>query len=214
MLKLSKPVWFLLAATATAALYLVGSPAAPKRITTRVLSKPLVSVTSSQYTQQDFDANFPKPVLASRNAFQPLVVRKSSLAQALANAGNIPPEFAGGDPNWSCTGSAEVDGVRQALIENKNTNDGVFLKQGDRWKNCVVSQVLENAVVLVGPGGDAKTIFVKQDTPVDETDLSGTNPVQPELSGTIGNGGQQQGPGASPLPSPATISTADDNNAG
>ena len=223
MLKLSKPVLFLLIATVAVAIYLVSTPSAPTKHTTKPLAKPQVSVTATMYTPEDYKASFPKAILASRNAFQPLVLRRSgALIAALAAAGNIPAEFAGGDPNWACTGSAEVDGVRQALIENKSTNDGVFLKQGDHWKNCVVSQVLEDAVVLVGPEGEAKTIHVKQDTSTQETDLSGDIPVSPQMSGVIGpNGGQAPTQAASaqvsPLPAPTQDSstvTTDDNNGG
>ena len=220
MFKISRPVLFLLIGTLAVAAYLMTSPAPPARHTKKTMPRPQVSVTSTVYTQQDYDANFPKPVLASRNAFAPLVMRKNgALIAALAAAGNIPADFAGGDPNWACTGSAELDGVRQALIENKATNDGVFLKQGDHWKNCVVSQVLEDSVVLVGPGGVAKTIQVKQDTATgsDETDLSGNIPVQPSLSGPIGNNGmgQSQITQIPALPAPDTTTTqTDDNNAG
>jgi hypothetical protein len=157
-------------------------------------------------------------VLISRNSFQPLVMRKSNaLADALAAAGGIPADFAGGDPNWICTGSAEVDGVLQALIENRNTSEGVFLKQGDHWKNCVVSQVEEDNVTLVGPGGVAKVIHVKQDDSTNPADdAAGTTPFQPQLNGPIGGGAQTSGgqvTEAPALPAPTTTQ-ADDNNAG
>lgn len=221
MLKVSRPVLFLFIATVLIAVYLIASPSPrPKRIT-KALPKPIVKVTSTQYTQADYDANFPKAVLASRNAFQPLVIRKSgALAAALAASGNIPAEFAGGDPNWACTGSAEVDGVRQALLENKNMSDGIFLKQGDHWKTSVVSQVLEDGVILIGPGGEAKTIHVKQEFgSAEETDLYGNMPVQPQLNGVIGGGGPQQGGSpqvteAPALPSPSQTIQMDDNNEG
>jgi hypothetical protein len=209
MFKLSKPVLILLLATVAVAVYLLASPAPKRPTASKKPSKPIVRITSTPYTQADRDANFPEPVLASRNSFTPLVMRKSgALAAALAASGNIPAEFAGGDPNWACTGTAEVDGVRQALVENKSTNDGVFLKQGDRWRTSVVSQVLEDGVVLIGPGGEAKTIHVKQEpgSGVDETDLSGSFPVQPEMSGIIGGGGPTGGrvSEAPALPSPQT----------
>ena len=221
MFKISRPVLLLLIATVAVAIYLVSSPSSPTTTTVKKPPKPVVSVTSTLYTKEDYNANFPKAVLASRDAFQPLVMRKSgAIAVALAAAGNIPAEFAAGDPNWACTGTTEVDGVQQALLENKSTNDGVFVKQGDHWKSSVVSQVLEDGLVLVGPGGDAKTIHVKQDTATDETDLSGNMPVQPQLSGPIGGGqnpaaqGQVTQVPSLPSPDTSTTTTTDDNNAG
>jgi len=221
MFKMSRPVLYLFIATLAVAAYLLTTPSTPTRHSPK--SKPVVSViaTNADYTSEDYKAHFTTPVLVSRNAFNPLVVRKNNLIAALAAAGAVPADFAGGDPNWFCTGSATVDGVMQILLENKATGDGVFLKQGDHWKNCVVSQVMEDGVVLVGPGGDAKTIHVKQDSATpDETDQSGTTPVQ--LSGPIG--GQTQISGGqvtqAPLPSaaPATTNnstvTTDDNNGG
>ena len=231
MFKMSKPVLYLLLATVAIAIYLVATPSSPSsKKSSTALAKPQVSVSSSQYTDEDRKANFPKAILASRDAFQPIVVRKSSINAILAAAGNIPADFADGDPNWSCTGTDEVNGVQQALVENKNTGDGDFLQQGDHWKSCVVSQVLDDGVVLVGPGGEAKTVHVKQDTTDtgDLTDLSGNIPVEPQLSGAIGGpnaGGSvvqtQSTPAANtpalPAPTPETTSTTtttDDNNGG
>jgi len=223
MLKISKPLLYMLLATFGIAAYLMTSSTTPTKKAKKT-ARPVVTVHTSDadYVDADYTAHFDKPILISRNAFNPLVVRKSSqLAAALAAAGNIPAEFAGGDPNWSCTGSATVDGVLQVLIENKNSGDGVFLKQGDHWKTSVVSQVMEDGVVLVGPGGEPKTIHVKQDTTPEQMDLSGTMPVEPQLSGTIGNGAsiQPSGQGAAmpPLPSVAPATTTiqtDDNNEG
>ncbi len=225
MFKISKPLMFVLVGVIAVAAYLMTSPTAPTRTTKKNLPKPKVLVSSAQYTKEDYEAKFPTVALASRSAFQPLVMRKNgALLAALAASGNIPADFAGGDPNWACTGTAEVDGVRQALIENKSINDGVFLKQGDHWKNCVVSQVLEDGVVLVGPGGEAKSIQVKQDVAqaLGDIDLSGNIPVQPQLNGAIGGPMGQPGGGGQitqvpalpqPQPETATIET-DDSNGG
>jgi hypothetical protein len=215
MLKLSKPVLYMLLTTLVVAVYLIATPPAPTHHTK--LPKPIVTVkaTDAQFQPEDYTAHFAPTVLVTRNAFQPLVMRKSNLlAQQLAAAGNIPAEFAGGDPNWICTGSAQVDGVLQGLIEKKTTSDGVFLKQGDHWKNCVVSQVMEDSVVLVGPGGEAKTIHVKQDEASGEELDAGNNPVQPQLNGPIGGGPQVSGGQVTQvpaLPAPTQTIQADDN---
>jgi hypothetical protein len=220
MFKMSRPVMYLLLGTIVVALYLLATPpTSPTKKKTTPRPRVSIQASSVDYQPVDYTAHFDKPLLVSRDAFNPLVARKSNaLAQALAAAGNIPAEFTGGDPNWSCTGSAQVDGLLQVLVENKSTGDGVFLKQGDHWKQAVVAQVMEDGVVLVGPSGEPKTIHVKQDTTPEELDLNGsTEPVQPQLNGPIGSGGGQsngQNNTSSPLPAAATpaIITSDDNS--
>jgi hypothetical protein len=187
MLKISRPVLYLFIATIGVAAFLLANPPQAPRAIVKKKSTPRVEVTSTIYRPEDYTASFTGLVGVSKNSFKPLVARKSNALSAvlLANGG-IPPEFAGGDANWVCTGTAEVDGVRQALLENKSTNEGVFLKQGEHWKNAVVSQVFEDAVVLVGPGGEAKTIHIQQEVTPDQSEVTGNMPVQPSLSGVIG----------------------------
>jgi hypothetical protein len=216
MTRVSKPVLYLAIAALMVIGYLLATPPStakrsPKKTTT--VRKP---AASSIYTDADRSANFTDKILVSRDAFQPLVVRKSAaLSEALAASGVIPPEFAGGDPNWICTGTAEVDGVRQVLLENKSTSEGVFLRVGERWKSSVVSDVGEDSATLVGPGGIAKTIHVQQEQGADSGEsVEEMMPVQPNLNGVIGGGRAPAGQ-VSPMPNlplPTAAPQAEENN--
>ena len=220
MAKISKPVLYLAIVATGVAIYVLTSPDAPIAHTPPVTKLKRNDLGNGQFTDADYKTTFAEPVLVSRDGFKPLVARKSNvLAQALAAAGGVPAELAGGDPNWVCTGVSEVDGQRQALLENKNTGDGSFVKQGDKWKTSVVSQVLEDGLVLVGNDGEPKTIHIQQDTTQSETDNGGdVLPVRPQLNGVIGNGAAQpnvnNGQVVPALPTPDPNSQMGNSNAG
>lgn len=106
------------------------------------------------FTEEDQNASFERVQVTFKNSFVPLVAKSGGIGGADGQANAIPASFSGGDGNWVFTGSVEVDGVRQALLENRKTQDGVFLRSGQRWKNCVVKRVLSDAVVIEGPSGE------------------------------------------------------------
>jgi hypothetical protein len=212
MAKISKPVMYLALVAAGAAIYVLTSPNAPVAHTAPPKTLHRNALVNGQFTDADFSTKFAEPVLVSRDAFKPGVARKTNaLAVALLAAGGIPADLAGGDPNWVCTGVSEVNGVRQALLENKVTNDGEFVKQGDKWKSAVVSQVLEDGLVMVGNDSEPKTIHIQQDNTQAETDTGDTTPVRPSLTGVIGSGA---GGTVQALPAPDSNSQAGNNNAG
>ena len=218
MTKISKPVLYLLVGSLLVIGYLIATPPSAAKRTAQKKTTILKQSAQDPYTKEDRAAKFEGSILVSRDAFQPLVVRKSAaLSEALAASGVIPAEFAGGDANWICTGTAEVDGVRQVLLENKSTSEGVFLRVGEHWKNSVVSDVTEDSVTLVGPGGIAKTIHVQQEEGVDSSESTDeTMPVQPSLNGVIGGGRAPAGQ-VSPMPNlplPTAAPQTDENNAG
>lgn len=216
MAKISKPVLYLAIIAAGAAIYVLTSPDAQVAHTPPPTKLKKNNLGNGQFTDADYTTTFAEPVLVSRDGFKPLVARKSNvLAQALAAAGGVPADLAGGDPNWVCTGVSEVDGQRQALLENKNTSDGNFVKQGEKWKTSVVSQVLEDGVVLVGNDGQPKTIHIQQDTiQTTASDTVDTSPVHPSLSGVIGNGASTGGGTVQALPAPDSNPQMGNNNAG
>lgn len=217
MAKISKPVLYLAIVAAGAAIYVLTSPNPPIAHTPPPTLHAKNNLGNGLFTDADYTTKFTEGVLVSRDGFKPLVVRKSNvLAAALAAAGGIPSELAGGDPNWVCTGVSEVDGQRQALLENKVTGDGTFVKQGDKWKTSVVSQVLEDGVVLVGNDSEPKTVHIQQDNTQTTTDSSGdTTPLRPSLSGPIGNATSPAGGTVQPLPAPDNTNPQNGtNNAG
>ena len=101
------------------------------------------------------------------------------------------------------TGYAEVDGVRQGLLENSASGESVFLVAGQRWKQLVVRSVTAESMTVAGPDGVPIPIPVKDPTAEQKAGTSvvppiGTVPVNPggALRGTIGGGVAAQIPGA------------------
>jgi hypothetical protein len=188
MAKISRPALYLGLVAIGVAGYILTEPDTPTRQVRPSTKKTTVVNRLSTYTDEDYKAKFEPVNLVSSSAFKPLVARQTS-GMALAADGGIPAAFAGGEASWICTGTVEVDGVRQALLENRATGEGVFLRQGERWRNSVVSEVRADAVVLVGPGGEARAIRVHSEDFVEEEQLEiPPMDVEQALRGPIGNG--------------------------
>jgi hypothetical protein len=191
MVKISRPILYLGLAAICMGAYYMTEPEQAKAKTTK--AKPPVTRKADKgsiYTEEDFGAPMPRLAAVEKNTFEPIVARKSALS-AMAPDGGVPSDFAGGDPNWVCTGTAEVDGVRMALMENSQSGDALFLKQGDRWKNAVVSEVVSDGIVFAGPGGLVKRIGIQMESDEPEPEVAETTvpPVQvPGFSGPIGPG--------------------------
>ena len=105
------------------------------------------------FTEEDKLASFPRIDVEFKNSFVPLVAKTDGLGGGDGAANTIPTSFTGGG-QWVFTGTFEVDGVREALLENRSTAEGVFLRRGQRWKNCVVKKVNEDSIVIEGPSGE------------------------------------------------------------
>lgn len=151
-----KPIPLALMALVLVAGYILSEPPATK--TSSVTPKAKKSSSSSsktaiQFTEEDEKASFGRAgeVAKGKNAFYP-VIAKGGISGGLA-ANSIPSDFAGGEGNWVYTGSAEINGVRTALLENRQTNEGAFLKVGERWKSAVVTAVGRDTIVMEGPSG-------------------------------------------------------------
>lgn len=138
------------------------SPKAPPLRAAKKPSSP--KKVAAKFTQEDFDAKFAPVNIVLKDSFQPVVMRtKGRLGSADGLANAIPTEMTGGDSGWVYTGTAEIDGVQSALIENRQTGEGVFLKRGERWRTCVVTRILPDGVVLKGPAGDKVVALVSDD---------------------------------------------------
>lgn len=116
------------------------------------------------FTEQDEKAKFQTISAPLKNSFVPVVAR-SGIGGADASANALPTDFTGGEANWVFTGSVEVNGVRQALLENRNTGEGVFLRRGERWKAATVQSIQENGIVMNGPSG-IKTFGLVDEAPL------------------------------------------------
>lgn len=180
----------------------------------RQAKKPTSKKGTVAYVAEDYDAKFEPVNIELKNSFQPIVARRSGgfgAGEGMANS--IPAEFAGGDSGWFFTGNAEIDNVPTALFENRSTGEGVFLKAGDRWKSCMIAQILRDSVVMKGPSGTKTFSLVNEERPPAMAGGFAPLPVavSPEIrnqnrggnnngrnANTTGNGGAQFGvlPGA------------------
>jgi hypothetical protein len=133
------------------------------------------------FLPEDYSAEFASLSERTKNSFKPLIASKNanSVLQPISpNA--IPPLFAGGDPNWIYTGNMEVDGVPNALLENRQTGEGVFLRPRERWRKMVLREVGKDFIVLDGPNGYVKTVTI-----LDESATQTVAPAQ-VVVGTVG----------------------------
>jgi hypothetical protein len=192
MAKISKPVLYtvLLGVAALIFVYATEPDPAPAGTGTKRTATKTVNKKADVYLPEDYKAKFASLNEVPKDAFHPLVVRKTSGTQASPpDPDGIPFDATGGEPDWHYTGLVEVNGTKMALIENDSTGEGVYLRRGDRWKKIVVSSISDEALILVGPGGTPFRIKLGErgEEPAAPT---GTNPtpLQPPLQGVIGAG--------------------------
>lgn len=111
-----------------------------------------------------------------------------------------PPPAPEPDPlaDYAYTGTVEADGQVMALVENKKTRDGQYLKAGDSFQGRTVSAITERTLTLGGPG--TERVLAKTDnyalTSLDKSAPYLTAQPQPGQPGQPGAPGQPGGPGA------------------
>lgn len=153
--------------------------------------------SSTAFTDEDYSATFPAVNEAPANAFKPLVVSAKAAGGSGSGSGSqaapneIPASFTDGESIWLYTGTASVDGVPMALVENPATSEGEFIKVGQRWKNTVVRKITPTTLVLSGPGG-SRTFELLRDPEIDNLIEAETTPLNP-LRGDIGRLEASQG---------------------
>ncbi len=180
----------------------------PKTKTAKPRATAQKSSKTALYLPEDYKASFPAVTTTVKNVMRPLVVRATDRIGAAAET-SIPASFTGGDGNWIYTGLAEVDGRSTALLENESTGEGVFLKVGERWKQCIVAEIKADSVVLVGPDGQSKRVHLQAADNGSMTPLKVGNP----LNGPIGT--QNGGIGVTPqAPTRAQSNRNGDGNEG
>jgi hypothetical protein len=186
-----KIVYLIVASVLVYAVVLFTEPDAPAGTTRKKTTTVKTKASAGLFTEVDYKvtaddfAPVNEPV---RNTFRPLVVRTTE-SPAVATPGyesGIPAFLADGDGNWRYTGSAVVDGVPNALLENRSTGDGVFLRPGERWRRATVVSVTSETVVLRGPDGQLWTVRIEGDE--EGEGVGGLAPARviPPLSGPIG----------------------------
>lgn len=173
-LKVSRPVVYVGLAAVGVAAWVLTAEEAPKGSSER---RPVSSAKKNgeAFLAEDYRASFPPVSEPAKNAFRPLVVRSGLSDAGLSLPPNaIPLDFAGGEPNWIFTGVAIIDGAPVALFENSSTQEGVFVKHGDRWKSSTVVRITPETVVLAGPAGVTRTLKI-----VDTFENIASVPIQP-----------------------------------
>lgn len=193
MLKgLSKPMQYLVIGGLVIIVYLLISPVLFPETPRKSSKKPVAKKSSRRntqiYTAEDMNASFDPVSVPLKNVFKPGVAKAVKSPGTAAQINSLPPAFAGGEANWVYTGTAEVDGVLQALVENKSTGDSVFLKVGDEWKGIYVEQITDDSLVLssAATGTDYTLSLPVEDTGGPPSNSINPANANPGMSGPIG----------------------------
>jgi hypothetical protein len=159
-------------------------------------------------TEEDYKAKFVALNESPRNAFKPLVVRRSATPASIP--AGLPAGLTGGDPNWTYSGMAEQDGVRTALLENIKSGEGVFLREGESWQGLRVARIEAESLTVSGGDGAAITLrlrdLIEAERVAEEEAQAEIPPVtvSPGLTGEIGvvpdNGGGVAPPAVAAAP--------------
>ncbi len=121
------------------------------------------------FTKEDEQARFARLEGGAKNAFRPLITEsdgRSSRLGVLAN--QIPPDYVNGESGWFYTGTAIVDGVPMALIEDTAKGQGSYLKVGESVLNATVVQISPSAITVAGPNGATKTLRLIENRPIND----------------------------------------------
>lgn len=237
---LKKPVFWVALLGLGAAGFFLTEPETTKGSSLKATPRKKAAVkpgaTSVVFTEEDSKATFNRVSEPPRDAFRPIVARRGGIGGGDGLANGLPSDFTGGEGNWVYTGSAEIDGVTSALLENRTSGEGVFLKRGERWKSASVISVGSRSIVMRGPSG-TRTFTMVEEEAVDSRIASnngaggtfassGSNgfaPVNPGLRGPIGSLPMPSGNGnnisvapaaAAPMPGGITMEQQGDMNGG
>ena len=220
--KTSPIVWVGIVAAAAAAYVMLSPSDTPSVASTTKKTKKVTTKADALYTPEDSTAKFAVVTTPVADVFNPLV-KKPILAKlppvpADKNGANggIDIHLTGGEANWYYTGLVELDGKREALLENTKTGETMYVSAGEGWKAARVRSVDISTVVMVGPDGTAVTIPITQygvapgANPATATAVASTAPstqplnVPSGITGPIGAGA-----GIRPVPGTATMTLPD-----
>ncbi len=163
-------------------------PRAKKGTETKPKAK-AVAKADQDFDQADYDAKFSPAKVQYRNVFSPLVMASSKgKGSGVLSPNAIPMEFSGGKEQWLYTGTAVIDGVPNALVENTSTGEGEFIKVGQNWKSATVRRITPTSLTLTSSSGRVQTMDLMRDLEFDEKSLVNAQ-VQP-VSPQGGRGGQ------------------------
>ncbi|HVL39336.1 MAG TPA: hypothetical protein VM328_08105 [Fimbriimonadaceae bacterium] len=190
MPKISRPVLYTGLFAVAVAAYVLTSEEPPTGA--RRTPKPTAKKVEQQnrgFTEADYRDPFPPVNERARNAFMPLVRRSEpSVVGITPPEGNAISEGITGEAGWIYTGMAEVNGVKQGLVENTVTGEGEFIKPGQRWKKGTVLTVTPDRLTLMGNDGVVHRMRILDEaSALPLASGSGFQPLDPGIRGPIGN---------------------------
>lgn len=191
---------------------------------------PKSSDKKDQYQPADYTAKFAVYNEAPKDAFKPLIVRKSASTAPGPALGAPNNPFApsaddtGGEGGWSFTGYVVLNGQENALLENSKTGDGSYVTEGEHWKKVTIGKITPNTVEFIGPKGRHTIKLGEVSEPKAPAGvlpgIAGVPPINPApaLRGTIGgvaaNGANPANPAVPGTTPPGIAGAAVDPNAG
>ena len=159
----------------------------------------------SLYTKEDYTASFsPLVTNATRDIFKPLVASNASPTGSNLSANtDIPTIMTSNEPNWAFTGTAQLNGSKQALFENSVTGNSAYVSIGEHWKSSTCESIQGDNVTLKADNGPTLTLLMQADQKeilAEKTannaplipPISPTTQMAPGMMGPIGNGFQVQ----------------------
>lgn len=160
-----------------------GAPKRTGRATT-------ATTTTEGILQEDRDAKFARVTTQARNVFRPLVTKAATGAQPNRRPNEFPLALTGGTSPWFFTGTAIVNQVPRALVENNSTGEALFVGVGDGVGQARIVQVGPSFLVVSGKSGPTVRLDLLADPEFDEAAApapvpGGFAPVTPSLNGPI-----------------------------
>lgn len=105
----------------------------------------------ADFTKEDEEAKFARLDYNLKNAFMPLVKRTTGMKSGAGSniaPNQIPAYLVGGDTAWFYTGTAYINSVPSALVENTANGEGKYLTVGQTFKNSKVVRITPSTLVL------------------------------------------------------------------
>lgn len=216
--KTSPVVWVGLVALCAAVYLMIGGDnSAP--VATRKRPKKSSTQDMGVLVKADYDAQahpFPAVGFAAIDAFKPGITGKTRpiavVVPPVSGAGGIDPRYTGGEANWYYTGCPELNGQKQALLENTATSESVYVRPGDAFKDSRVGSIDVSTIVLVGKDGKSISVPIQAygDVPGGKS-IVATNAPLPLPAGTLTGaiGGRLGNIGVQPATGPSSITLND-----
>jgi hypothetical protein len=186
--KKTSPVFWLALVAVAIAIFVLTSPQDAAKHSTAARVTPKKKAITSTFMPEDYSTKFEPVTVAPKNSFMPVVMKSISGSMAASAPNAIGTDLTGGEAGWAYTGTAEVNGHIQAVVENSGTGQGDFLSVGQNWKKAKVVSITDSALTLQGSSGNQVTIRMQEKLASSSIAAGGFAPVKvnSNLNGQIG----------------------------